>query len=148
MFISPKKITLKTYQAGLLQAKAYRSLHTQMSEALKPYGITLPQWGLLGLLNDKKSMSPSELSQELGVKPPVTTSMLHELENKQLIKRLSNPKDNRASSIQLSDEGKRIIPAVEKELRKDLVEFLKDIRPTELLAYMKVLEKLSSKIAR
>lgn len=148
MFLQSKQIGFKTYQAGLLQAKAYRALYLQMTEALKPYGITLPEWGLLGLLHDKKTLRPSELSIELGVKPPVTAGMLKELEGKGLIERSEDSEDSRVSEANLSDKGKRLVTLVEKDLRKNLNVFLKDIKTNDLLCYVQVLEKLSQKISK
>ena len=44
--------TVTTYQAALLQAQAHRSLNVMKNNILKPYGISIMQWVVLGAVFD------------------------------------------------------------------------------------------------
>jgi DNA-binding MarR family transcriptional regulator len=145
MFFINHKVRLRTYQAGLLQAKAHRVLTSYMTEALAPYGISLPEWALLGLLKDHKVLRPSEIADHLGVKPPVATAHLKRLDSAGLIHRNQPADDSRVVEISLTPEGIRKVDTIESRLRVDLRGFLKGIKVADLITYIRVLAKLADK---
>ena len=146
MFFLPNKVRFRTYMAGLLQAKAYRALTNFMTSELAPYEISLPEWALLGLLREHKVLRPSELSQEMGVKPPVVTANLKRLELAGIIAREIHGDDSRVFTIELTPNGKIRVETIEKALRVSMREYFKDIKITDLITYINVLKKLASKL--
>jgi len=44
----------KTYNAGLLYAKAFRVLKKKTNEVLQPLGVNATDWGILGILIGNK----------------------------------------------------------------------------------------------
>jgi DNA-binding MarR family transcriptional regulator len=140
------RLALTTYRTGLLQSKAHRALSAFMTGALSKSGLSAPQWALLGVLTDKRQLRPSQISAELGVKPPVTTALLNELVAKKLIVRVAHGSDNRAALVGITDAGAQLVATVEHDLRKEMKEFLKDVKIPELIVYMRVLNKIASKV--
>jgi DNA-binding MarR family transcriptional regulator len=146
MLFLPNKVRIRTYKAGLLQAKAYRALTNFMTSELAPYEISLPEWALLGLLHEHKIMRPSELSQAMGVKPPVVTANLKRLEVGGIIAREIDGDDSRVYTIKLTPGGEVRVETIEKSLRVSMREYFKDIKIVDLITYINVLNKLANKL--
>ena len=79
-----------TYQAGVLQARAYRNLREFMSSELKQYKYTMMEWALVGLVYDYTAdggARVSQLAKLLDVGTSLVTNMLNVLESRGLIER-------------------------------------------------------------
>ncbi|MET3287431.1 UNVERIFIED_CONTAM: DNA-binding MarR family transcriptional regulator [Brevibacillus sp. OAP136] len=74
---------------------------------LEKYGITVAQFGVLHFLKKMDGLTQSELQQKLGIKGSSMTSLLEQLEKKELIDRIVCPEDGRAKRIYLSVKGRR-----------------------------------------
>ena len=146
MFLRSDKITAKTYQAGLLQAKAYRALTNFMSCELAAFDLSLPDWAMLGLMTENHHIRPSELAHELGVKPPVVTANLKRLESAGLVERRVHDSDSRVYEVSLTVAGRKRVDSVEASLRETMGGFLKGIKNSELINYLNVLNKLAGKL--
>jgi MarR family 2-MHQ and catechol resistance regulon transcriptional repressor len=138
-------LSISTYQTGLLQSKAHRALATFMTESLNQSDISLPQWAVLGLLFDNDDSRPYKIAAMLGVRPPVATAVINELEYKKMVVRKPHATDNRATVISLTRKGKTLVGKVETRLYKKLREFLDDVTTPELVVYIRVMAKLAAK---
>lgn len=143
---SKKIIGMTTYQAGMLQSRAYRALSNFMTDFLQLHDLSLPQWSLLGLLHEAKEYRPSQLAEMLGVKPPVATKLINEMEAKKLLARISHGKDGRGAVISITSEGAKLVGNVESHLRQEMRDYLGDIGRDELVTYLKVLARLAAKL--
>ena len=146
MFLRSDKISAKTYEAGLLQAKAYRAMTNFMSCELAAFDLSLPDWAMLGLMMENSHIRPGELAQELGVKPPVVTANLKRLEAAGLVERRVHDSDSRVSEVSLTSAGRKRVESVEASLRNTMRDFLKGIKVSELISYLNVLTKLAGKL--
>lgn len=146
MFSKRRTINLPTWQAGLLQAQAYRALSNHMTAALAPYELSVPGWALLGLIEESGELRISEAADLMSVKPPVATKMITRLEELGMLMRRDQEGDSRVSIISLTPEGLQRVGEVEGELRKSMRSFLGDIPLAELLIYIRVLRRLAAKI--
>lgn len=137
---------LKTYEAGLIQAKAYRILNRFLTECLSRDDISLPEWALLGILEQSaEPVGMTHLAEALGVENPMATSLVNSLEQKGLVERVAHASDRRARKVGLSTEGREFVPGAEKRLRKDMREFLKGCNPIHLKGYLEILEFIAKK---
>lgn len=135
-----------TYQAGLLQSQAYRALSNFMTARLQPYDLSLPEWKLLGYLNQSGPMTASQVARTLSVKRPIGSRLLNSLEAKGLLRRRADKKDSRTVHVDITPAGKRLVERIEKHLRTEMRRFLGDIDRRELAIYIKVLGLLAQKI--
>jgi MarR family transcriptional regulator for hemolysin len=138
-------LRLTTYRAGLLQARAYRNLSNFMSIALSPYDIVLMEWALLGVLKEAGEMRPSAISDELGVKNPLTSRHLKRLAEFGYIERNEMDDDARGAMVHLTPIGKELVETIEHKLRGEMRDYLKGISLRQLASYLSVLEKLAVK---
>lgn len=134
---------MKTYQAGLIQSRAFRNIGVFMDERLGKYNLSLPQWLIIGALLEYSQLSMKQIADMLDVTPPFATRMCTELERKQLISRTPDDIDARSRIVKILPAGRKLADGVEEELRKDLRNLLRDISVEDLEGYLKVLRKLS-----
>jgi DNA-binding MarR family transcriptional regulator len=143
--MQPNSLQQTTYRAGLVQSKAHRSLTTFMNGQLKPAGITLPEWAVIGLLVESGEQRPADIAQALAIKPPVATRVLAKLEAKGFLERADHAHDSRATTITLTAAGRQRAAELERRLRGAMKQFLSDITPVQLAVYLAVMEKIAAK---
>lgn len=89
------------------------TIHYINDQRLKPHGITMPQAGLLGLIDhgieNNMELSRKDLERISGFKGATITGLLDKLEKNGFIKRNISPTDGRALNISITDKGKDIL---------------------------------------
>ncbi len=141
-----RKVPATTYQAGILQSKAYRALGVFMNRALAKHDLSVSQWAALGTLYDEHECRPSEIARALAIKPPVATRLLNGLVDKGLATRSPHADDSRGAVMQITLQGSDLVTLVERELRNEMNKFLSDISNIELIRYVTVLSKIAAKL--
>lgn len=94
---------------GSLIHRVSRELRTALEAQLAPFGVTAQQAGLL-LRSARQQISPNQLAPLLGTDTAGMTRLLDRLQDKGLIQRRRHPQDRRAIVIQLTAEGRALIP--------------------------------------
>jgi DNA-binding MarR family transcriptional regulator len=94
---------------GSLIHQVSRELRTALDARLAPLGITAQQAALL-LRAARQETSPNQLAQVLGTDTAGMTRLLDRLEGKGLISRRRHPDDRRSIVIELTGEGRALIP--------------------------------------
>lgn len=138
---------MTTYQAGLLQARAYRRLKRFMTEQLSPYDLTMMQWSLLGHIYDygQDGVRTSVLADIFDVQTSLMTNMVNELEKRELVYRTADPDDSRARQVRVTSEGAQFVHEVEQELRTAMREWLGDINRKHLYRYLQVMRTIADR---
>lgn len=134
-----------TYQAGIVQAAAHRTLQKECDRILKPYGITKVQWLIIGAVLDagEAGISISRLTQVLGTTMPYMTTSVTLLETKGWLVRNSNHQDNRSKLVTVAAGNVACCADIEQTLRNGLrATIYADIDPVEFRTYLKVLFQL------
>ena len=133
---------LRSYNAGILQGKAYRVLTANLTDTLAPYDLSIPEWKLLGQLTEYNDIKLARLAEILGVEPPLVTSLAASLEKKKLIKRIDDKNDKRTKVVTGTKKGLELVEKIEPVVRAKLRELLKGTSKLELLAYSRVLSAI------
>ena len=141
------RIPLSTYTAGVLQAKAYRNLSRFMTSHLEQHGLSLPAWALLGTLHDQpnEGYNLAEIADLLDVQPPFVTNLVDALEKKRLVTRKEDTVDRRVKRVYVTAKGQKLVPEIERQLRRQMREYLSGVGFRELAGYVRVLQKISRK---
>ncbi len=95
--------------SGSLIHQVSRELRTALDARLAPLGITAQQAALL-LRSSRQETSPNQLAQLLGTDTAGMTRLLDRLEGKGLIRRQRHPDDRRSIVIELTGEGRALLP--------------------------------------
>jgi DNA-binding MarR family transcriptional regulator len=133
----------KTYQIGLLQAKAYRILKQHTSNALEHLNISTTEWALLGFLNDQpKAIRANVVAEVLGVEPPFVTVLIKKLEKQGLLSIEADASDNRSKLIELSAKGTAFVGETELYVRDKMRPLAQGTGLTDIAGYVAVLERI------
>jgi len=117
-------------------------LQYHLTDALKAYDISIPEWKILGKLYDFEKVKVVELANMLDVDPPLITKLVNKLEKKDMVVRMSEPADQRIVWIKHTEKGKSLIPELEVAVRKELRFLLDGITGGDMVAYKKVLNTI------
>ena len=138
---------LTTYQAVILQARAYRTIRTFMVDILKRYNLTLTEWLMIGFVVDtnRNGARISDLADVLGVEMPVITNLVNRAEKTGWVTRSVDPDDKRAKRIVSTMEGREKACDIEGELQAATGDWLKDLDISMLDAYLSIVSSLATK---
>ncbi|MEN6383597.1 MAG: MarR family transcriptional regulator [Veillonellales bacterium] len=133
---------------GLLFIRAYNNWHTQIKKALRPIGLTHPQFVILTvtayLQIHCENVTQTMIATQSEIDTMTTSQILRLLEKKKLIHKRQHPSDTRANIIILLAKGQekiaQAVPLIEK-IDDDFFGVLQ----SDKTYFMDLLKKLSSK---
>lgn len=94
---------------GVLVKETQSVLHQRMDEALRPLGLSVPQYACLQALNDSAGITGSELARRVFVSRQSMNVLLQGLEKRGLIERSADPGPRRERATDLTPEARRIL---------------------------------------
>ena len=109
---------------------------------LRPVEFTILQLVLEGQCN-----TPSQLAKELSITPPSMSVWLDKLTARKLLQRSKSALDGRASQVQLTPSGQRLIGQAHEALIKAEQQLLSVLSPGERALLLEILHKLCEKQA-
>jgi DNA-binding MarR family transcriptional regulator len=91
----------------------------QLAAKLKPLGVTVPQWRILAVLNDRAGSTMNELADLTTVDRTTLTRALDRMVRDDLVARRSNAHDGRSVRLYLTPAGEkafhRVLPGVQEQ---------------------------------
>jgi len=106
------------------------------------FPITREQWIVMKLLWEKNGVSQQDLADELMKNKASITSLIENMEKKELIFRKTNSFDKRSKMVFLTDRGKEIRQNIDEHFHKITQEFVNEIETSNLNQTKDVLEKI------
>ncbi|WP_024802469.1 MarR family winged helix-turn-helix transcriptional regulator [Nocardia sp. BMG51109] len=100
--------------------RAQQIVMARVDEALRPSGLTFSRYELLMLLSfSKRGSLPMALaSARLQVHPTSVTNTVDRLEAAHLVRRVPHPSDRRATLIEITDAGRKLVDQATVELNE------------------------------
>jgi len=98
------------HSIGSLFGKVKGAIGAAYEAELTPLDITAAQYVILMSLAHGEVSSASDLCKGISYDPGAMTRMLDRLERRGLVRRVPNPDDRRAFQLELTDEGKAVLP--------------------------------------
>ena len=89
-----------------------RQLRERSQETLAPWDITPAHLRALRTLRRHGTMRLSELSDHLHIAPRSTTEVVDALEARDLVRRLADPGDRRATLVEVTEHGTDVLAAI------------------------------------
>jgi MarR family transcriptional regulator, organic hydroperoxide resistance regulator len=102
---------------GLLIAQVYRLQLIRSAEALRPFGVSVPQAQCLSILNERPAVSNVEMAAELYVTPQAVSIVQRSLEDAGLVERSRNSTDGRVLMTSLTDKGRKLFKRYDAAVR-------------------------------
>jgi DNA-binding MarR family transcriptional regulator len=100
-----------------LLRQAWQVLSGAMEVALRPHGLTAPQYGVLSVLRHHPGASGADLARACNTTPQAMNGVLATLERESLIERQQHPTHGRILQATLTDEGQRRLEAADPAMR-------------------------------
>ena len=101
----------------------------QLTDALRPLGISIPQWRVLAVLHERSDLTMNELADLTTVDRTTLTRALDKMVRGRLVERHADPKDRRSVLLRLSGAGHaalaQVLPRVIEQNERALAGFSK-----------------------
>ncbi|GAB2547416.1 MarR family transcriptional regulator [Nocardia heshunensis] len=99
---------------GSFIKRAEQALMGAKNAALKPAGVTIPQYAALYVLSENPGISAAELARRCGVTPPTMNTVLGNLRDRGLIERTPHAWHRNVLETSLTEEGRKVMHAADK----------------------------------
>ncbi len=137
---------ITTYQSGVVQASAYRTVRKFTADALKPYKLTCMQWFLIGLVCDTGALGIriTDLSKKLDTTLAYTTGAVNALESRGIIQKKTDKNDGRTKLVVINPSYTGKCLEIEAYLRGSLRKLFYDkVSAEEMATYVTTLFKIA-----
>ncbi|WP_375336053.1 MarR family winged helix-turn-helix transcriptional regulator [Nocardia sp. SYP-A9097] len=94
--------------------RAEQALMGAKNPALKPSGVTVPQYAALFVLRDSPGISAAALARQCGVTPPTMNTVLANLKDRGLIERTPHEWHKNVLETRLTDAGEKTLRDADK----------------------------------
>ena len=118
-----------------------RRLGRDLDRRLAELDLTAQQAGLLLIVADHPTR-PSQLSEPLGTDPAGMTRLLDTLERKGLARRAQHPSDRRSVVIELTPQGRALVPRVVPVVAKAIAQLFAGFSGAEITRVEDALARL------
>ncbi|MGW4163307.1 MarR family winged helix-turn-helix transcriptional regulator [Streptomyces sp. NPDC004788] len=98
-----------TERLGLHIKRVEQELMAAKHAALRPLGLTVPQYAALYTLDEHPGLSAAALARACLVTPQTIATVLANLEAKALITRRPHPWHRKVTEVHLTDDGRRLL---------------------------------------
>jgi DNA-binding MarR family transcriptional regulator len=102
---------------GFLLNQAWYTLRRALEDALRPHGLSPPQYGVLSVLARDPGASGADLARACNITPQAMNGVLATLERQDLIQRHPHPTHGRILQVTLTGEGRQRLEAANPAVR-------------------------------
>jgi DNA-binding MarR family transcriptional regulator len=110
-------VTTENAPLGYLLHQAMSNLRPEVTAALSPLGLSLPEFVCLRMLSTSPGASSAQLARLGNVSPQAMNTVLHRLENAQMVSRPASVASGRALPAVLTGEGRSLLKRAESAVR-------------------------------
>ncbi len=134
------------YRIGIIQSRAARNISELREAVLKGYGLTSPEWFVLGYVQSQTSkggIRVGDIATMLDVQSTYITGILRRLEDKDLVRWVTDREDRRARIITVTKKGEAVASAAVEDLTKQDEALFGKATDANIRGYLHVLELLA-----
>ncbi|RFZ40092.1 MarR family winged helix-turn-helix transcriptional regulator [Mycobacterium marinum] len=129
---------------GFLLYRAAAVLRPEVSTALNPLGLTLPEFVCLRILSASPGLSSAELARHTNVTPQAMNTVLRKLEEVGAVSRPASVPSGRALPATLTAPGRALLKRAEVVVRGADDRILAKLTPAEQREFKRMLEMLGT----
>jgi DNA-binding MarR family transcriptional regulator len=133
---------------GTMLAQVSRLLRRSFDERARNFGVTRPQWQVLGLLSFNGGINQGGLAELLEVEPITLGRMIDRLQDAQMVERRPDPADRRAWRLFLTEKGQKLLDELRPFAHETYDIALESISEDERAVMMSVLQRMRSNLSR
>ncbi len=129
---------------GYLLYRVGAALRPEMSAALSPLALTLPEFVCMRVLSMNPGLSNAQLSRHTNVTPQAMNAVLHRLENSGAVARPESVVSGRALPATLTGAGRSLLKRAEAAVREADARILATLSPAEQRDLRRMLDAVGS----
>jgi DNA-binding MarR family transcriptional regulator len=129
---------------GYLLYRVATALRPEVSAALTPLALSLPEFVCLRILSMSPGMSSAELSRHTGVSPQAMNTVLRKLEDVGAVARPASVSSGRALPANLTGQGRALLKRAEAAVRGADARILGKLTEPQQREFKRMLEKLGA----
>jgi DNA-binding MarR family transcriptional regulator len=133
---------------GTMLAQVSRLLRRGFDERARAFGVTRPQWQVLGLLSFNSGINQGGLAELLEVEPITLGRMIDRLQDAQMVERRADPADRRAWRLFLTDKGLTLLDQLRPFALETYDIALEGVSEDEQAAMMLALGRMRTNLSR
>jgi DNA-binding MarR family transcriptional regulator len=127
---------------GYLLFQVMATLRPEVAAALSPLGLTLPEFVCMRVLSISPGLSSAELARLGNVSPQAMNTVLHRLENAQIVTRPASVASGRALPASLTADGQTQLRLAEAAVREADARVLAKLSASQQREFKRMLEAL------
>ena len=135
------EVALNSLARRLKQARLHEYIARQAGDGVDQAGLAI-----LYVLQGEQGLRVTDLAAQLGIDAPAVTRKAQYLERLSLVSRARDPADARASRLQLTPEGGRVVRQVLLARHQWLTTLLADWSPDERCDFARLIGRLADGI--
>ncbi|MFJ1706891.1 MarR family winged helix-turn-helix transcriptional regulator [Kitasatospora sp. NPDC088346] len=136
-----------TERLGLHIKRVEQELMAAKHAALRPLGLTVPQYAALYTLDAQPGLSAAALARACLVTPQTVATVLTNLEAKGLITRQPHPWHRKVAEVRLTDDGRRLLAQADTQAVAIERRIADGFSPEERALLIDLLARASSQLA-
>ena len=125
-----------------------RGMHRVQADAVMRGNITVPQFLVLDLIENRGPLKMSEIAKELKVSTPAATGIVERMHILGMVARRYDPKDRRVIRIAVTAKGSGIVRNLRSERSRMIGKFFGRLTAGERASYLKILRKVHDAIKK
>jgi len=129
---------------GYLLYRVAAALRPEVSAALSPLGLTLPEFVCLRILSMSPGLSSAELSRRASVTPQAMNTVLRKLQDVGVVARPASVSSGRALPATLTGQGRAVLKRAEAVVRAADGRLLSKLTGAQQREFKRMLERLGS----
>ncbi|MFZ0230005.1 MAG: MarR family transcriptional regulator [Mycobacterium sp.] len=135
--------TTENAPLGYLLHHVMSTLRPEVAAALSPLCLTLPEFVCMRMLSMAPGASSAELARLGNVSPQAMNTVLHKLENAQMVTRPASVASGRALPASLTADGRTLLKRAESAVREADARVLAKLSAPEQREFKRMLETLA-----
>ncbi|MGA7270917.1 MAG: MarR family transcriptional regulator [Acidimicrobiia bacterium] len=105
-------------RTSYLVARLDRLVRSQLTDVLEPFGLTVPQYTLLSVIEHRPGLSNAQLARRSYITAQAMHEVVNGLEERGLIARRVSPDHGRIQLTELTDDGMALLKACDEKVTR------------------------------
>jgi MarR family 2-MHQ and catechol resistance regulon transcriptional repressor len=127
--------------------KAFQALEEYAQRSINQTGMSFTDFAVLEMLLHKGPLPVNTIGAKIPLTSGSATTAVDRLENRNLVKRASDPRDRRARIVHLTSQGRKLIRPVFRRHRDEMERVASCLSESERAALIRLLKKLGTAAA-
>ena len=136
-------VTADDAPLGYLLHQTMSTLRPEVAAALTPLGLSLPEFVCMRMLSTAPGASSAELARLGNVSPQAMNTVLHKLENAQMVTRPASVASGRALPASLTADGRTLLKRAEAAVREADARVLAKLSASQQREFKRMLAALA-----